>query len=154
MYSANKRISVPEAFLAVDAILSIYLNVASGLVVYPKMIHNHIMNELPFMATENIMMEAVKRGGDRQDLHEKIRVHSMAAGKVVKEEGLPNDLLSRIAEDPAFGLDKDSLDTLLDPKLYIGRCPEQVTSFLKNDVEPVLKLYASELDMEEPELNV
>ena len=152
--SANKRISVPEAFLAVDAILSIYLNVASGLVVYPKMIHNHIMNELPFMATENIMMEAVKRGGDRQELHEKIRVHSMAAGKVVKEEGLPNDLLTRIAEDPAFGLDKDSLDTLLDPKLYIGRCPEQVTSFLKNDVEPVLKLYASELDIEEPELNV
>ena len=152
--SANKRISVPEAFLAVDAILSIYLNVASGLVVYPKMIHNHIMNELPFMATENIMMEAVKRGGDRQELHEKIRVHSMAAGKVVKEEGLPNDLLSRIADDPAFGLDKDSLDTLLDPKLYIGRCPEQVTSFLKNDVEPILKMYASELDMEEPELNV
>ena len=104
--------------------------------------------------SENIMMEAVKRGGDRQELHEKIRVHSMAAGKVVKEEGLPNDLLSRIAEDPAFGLDKDSLDTLLDPKLYIGRCPEQVASFLKNDVEPVLKLYASELDMEEPELNV
>ena len=152
--SANKRISVPEAFLAVDAILSIYLNVASGLVVYPKMIHNHIMNELPFMATENIMMEAVKRGGDRQELHEKIRVHSMAAGKVVKEEGLPNDLLTRIADDPAFGLDKDSLDTLLDPKLYIGRCPEQVTSFLKNDVEPILKMYACELDMEEPELNV
>ena len=152
--SANKRISVPEAFLAVDAILSIYLNVASGLVVYPKMIHNHIMNELPFMATENIMMEAVKRGGDRQELHEKIRVHSMAAGKVVKEEGLPNDLLTRIADDPAFGLDKDSLDSLLDPKLYIGRCPEQVTSFLKNDVEPILKMYACELDMEEPELNV
>lgn len=152
--SANKRISVPEAFLAVDAILSIYQNVVSGLVVYPMMIRKHIMDELPFMATENIMMEAVKRGGDRQELHEKIRVHSMAAGKVVKEEGRPNDLLERIADDPSFGLDKNSLDSLLDPKLYIGRCPEQVTAFLKNDIAPVLALYADDLDIEEPELTV
>ncbi|HOO61212.1 MAG TPA: adenylosuccinate lyase [Bacillota bacterium] len=152
--SANKRISVPEAFLAVDAILSIYQNVVSGLVVYPNMIHKRIMDELPFMATENIMMEAVKRGGDRQDLHEKIRVHSMAAGAVVKQEGKPNDLLMRIADDEAFGLDKASLDSLLDPKLYIGRCPEQVDDFLKNDIAPILVMYGAELDMDEPELTV
>ena len=100
--SANKRMSIPEAFLAVDGILDLYMNVVDGLVVYPKVIHQHLMNELPFMATENIMMDAVKAGGDRQELHERIREHSMAAGRVVKAEGKPNDLLERIAADPAL----------------------------------------------------
>lgn len=152
--SANKRISVPEAFLAIDAILGIYKNIAGGLVVYPHVIHKRIMEELPFMATENIMMEAAKRGGDRQDLHEKIRVHSMEAGAAVKMHGLPNDLLSRIAQDPTFGLDKDSLSKLLDPVLYIGRSPEQVTSFLANEVQPVLVKFAGDLDLEDAELTV
>jgi len=152
--SANKRISVPEAFLAVDAILSIYQNVVSGLVIYPGVIRKHLMEELPFMATENIMMEAVLRGGDRQDLHERIRVHSMAAGSVVKNDGKQNDLLERIAADPAFGLDTESLQSLLDPNLYIGRCPEQVTAFLEEQVKPVLALYADDMKLEDPELTV
>jgi len=152
--SANKRICVPEAFLSVDAILSIYQNVVSGLVVYPGVIHRHLMEELPFMATENIMMEAAGRGGDRQDLHERIRVHSMAAGAVVKVEGKPNDLLERIAADDAFGLDKDSLAALLDPNLYIGRSPEQVTSFLLEEVTPVLAEYAGDMELSDPELTV
>ncbi|MEI8198609.1 MAG: adenylosuccinate lyase [Eubacteriales bacterium] len=152
--SANKRISVPEAFLSVDAILSIYQNVVSGLVVYPGVIRRHLMEELPFMATENIMMEAAGRGGDRQDLHERIRVHSMAAGAVVKVEGRPNDLLERIAADDAFGLDKDSLAALLDPNLYIGRSPEQVTAFLLEEVTPVLAEYAGDMELSDPELTV
>ena len=152
--SANKRISVPEAFLSVDAILSIYQNVVSGLVVYPGVIRRHLMEELPFMATENIMMEAAGRGGDRQDLHERIRVHSMAAGAVVKVEGKPNDLLERIAADDAFGLDKDSLSALLDPNLYIGRSPEQVTAFLLEEVTPVLAKYADDMELSDPELTV
>lgn len=152
--SANKRISVPEAFLSVDAILSIYQNVVSGLVVYPGVIRRHLMEELPFMATENIMMEASSRGGDRQDLHERIRVHSMAAGSVVKVEGKPNDLLERIAADDAFGLDKDSLSALLDPNLYIGRSPEQVTAFLLEEVKPVLEKYAGDMELSNPELTV
>jgi len=152
--SANKRISVPEAFLAVDAILSIYKNVVSGLVVYPGVIRKHLMEELPFMATEDIMMEAVSKGGDRQDIHERIRVHSMAAGAVVKVDGKPNDLLERIASDDAFGLDKDSLMTLLDPNLYIGRSPEQVTAFLLEEVKPVLEEYAGDMALSDPELTV
>lgn len=152
--SANKRISVPEAFLAVDAILGIYTNVVNGLVVYPNMIHKHIMDELPFMATENIMMEAVKKGGDRQELHEKIRVYSMEAGSVVKNEGKPNDLLTRIAKDDAFGLDEEQLSKLLDPTLYIGRCPEQVTTFLNECINPILEAYKADLDLEDVELNV
>ncbi len=152
--SANKRISVPEAFLAVDAILSIYQNVISGLVVYPGVIRKHLMEELPFMATENIMMEASSKGGDRQDLHERIRVHSMAAGAVVKVEGKPNDLLERIAGDDAFGLDTDSLSALLDPNLYIGRCPEQVTAFLVEEVQPVLDKYADDMRLADAELTV
>jgi len=152
--SANKRISVPEAFLAVDAILGIYQNVVSGLVIYPGVIRRHLMDELPFMATENIMMEAVLRGGDRQDLHERIRVHSMAAGSVVKKEGKPNDLLERIISDPAFGLDSESLQSLLDPNLYIGRCPEQVTAFLDEQVKPVLALYSTDMELDDPELTV
>ena len=152
--SANKRISIPEAFLAVDAILSIYKNVISGLVVYPGVIRRHLMEELPFMATENIMMEAASKGGDRQDLHERIRVHSMAAGAVVKVEGRPNDLLERIAADEAFGLDADSLSALLDPNLYIGCCPEQVTAFLLEQVNPVLDEFAGDMELADPELTV
>ncbi len=140
--SANKRIAIPEAFLAVDAILMLLLNVSSGLVVYPAVIARHLREELPFMATENIMMEAAKRGGDRQDLHEKIRQHSMAAGARVKVEGLNNDLLDRIAKDPAFALDQSDLDALLDADLYVGRSAEQVTEFIAEHVEPILKTSA------------
>ena len=137
--SANKRISVAEAFLAVDAILNIYMNVASGLVVYPKVIAQRIQSELPFMATENIMMDAVKKGGDRQALHEKIRVHSMAAGRVVKEEGKPNDLIDRIAADPDFQLSHAEIDAILKPENFIGRSVGQVEEFLKDYVDPVLQ---------------
>ena len=151
--SANKRISVPEAFLAVDAILSIYLNVADGLVVYPKVIHSHIMSELPFMATENIMMRAALKGGDRQELHEKIRVYSMEAAKTVKMEGKPNDLLDRIANDESFNLNKDELDALLNPDDYVGRAPEQTEEFVKICVNPVLEKYKDELG-EKAELSV
>lgn len=136
--SANKRISVPEAFLAIDAILNIYINVASGLVVYPKVITKHVMDELPFMATENIMMEAVKRGGDRQELHELIRTHSMEAGKRVKVDGEKNDLIERIAGDARFGMTLEELNSVLEPKNYIGRSPEQVVEFIANEVTPVL----------------
>ncbi len=139
--SANKRISIPEAFLAVDAILNIMLNVVSGLRVYPKMILQHITQELPFMATENIIMKVVKRGGNRQVLHEAIRQHSMAAGKRVKEDGLDNDLVSRIAADPLFGLTVEEIEKELDPQSYIGRCPSQVDEFIKECVRPVITPY-------------
>jgi adenylosuccinate lyase len=152
--SANKRISVPEAFLAVDAILNIYLNVASGIKVYPKVIEKHILEELPFMATENIMMDAVKRGGNRQELHEAIRVHSVAAGATVKEQGLPNDLVKRIASDPLFGLTEAEITAMLDPKKYIGRAPEQVDDFMRDYVRPVLQKYAGLKDIKEAELKV
>ena len=145
--SANKRISVPEAFLATDAILTIYLNIAGGMVVYPRVIEKRIRAELPFMATENIMMAATKAGGDRQELHERIRQHSMAAGARVKQEGLDNDLLERIAADPAFNLKLDELDEMLDPSAYIGRCPEQVSEFLEELIQPLL-------DKEKDSLNV
>lgn len=137
--SANKRISLPEAFLAVDAILNIYNNIADGIVVYPKIIRKRILEELPFMATENILMEAVKRGGDRQVLHERIRVHSMEASKMVKEEGKPNDLIKRIADDPLFDISLEELDKVLAPENYIGRSKEQVEEFLSQHVLPVLK---------------
>ncbi|WP_010250353.1 adenylosuccinate lyase [Acetivibrio cellulolyticus] len=137
--SANKRISVPEAFLAVDAILNIYINIADGLVVYPKVIEKHILEELPFMATENIMMEAVKRGGDRQELHERIRVHSMEAAKKVKVEGGKNDLIERIASDSAFNLNIDELNSVLEPKNYVGRSPQQVEEFVIDVVKPILE---------------
>lgn len=136
--SANKRISIPEAFLAVDGILEIYLNIAEGIVVYPKVIRSRLMSELPFMATENIMMQAVKNGGDRQELHERIRVHSMEAGKLVKEEGLPNDLLRRISDDPTFNLSADQLEALMDPALYIGCASLQTEEFIRDMVDPVL----------------
>ena len=143
--SANKRISIPEAFLAVDGILSLYLNVVDGLVVYPKVIEQRLMKELPFMATENIMMDAVKRGGNRQELHERIRVHSMEAGRQVKVEGKENDLLERIAADETFGVTLDELKDILDPAKYVGRSPEQVTEFLRECVNPVLEQYKDDL---------
>ena len=139
--SANKRIAIPEAFLAIDAILSLYENVASGMVVYPKVIEKHLMEELPFMATENIMMDAVKRGGDRQELHEKIRVHSMEAGKVVKEQGGKNDLMERIANDSSFGVTLEQLQEILRPESYVGRAPEQIVEFINEYVKPVLETY-------------
>lgn len=145
--SANKRISVPEAFLAVDAILNIMINVVSGLVVYPKVIEAHVMNELPFMATENIMMDAVKRGGNRQDLHERIREHSMAAGKRIKEEGLENDMVDRIAGDPMFGMTREQILEHLDPSAYIGRCPSQVDEFLSVCVRPAIAPYLTGEDV-------
>ncbi len=143
--SANKRISIPEAFLAVDGILSLYLNVVDGLVVYPKVIEQRLMKELPFMATENIMMDAVKRGGNRQELHERIRVHSMEAGRQVKVEGKENDLLERIAADETFGVTLDELKDILDPAKYVGRSPEQVTEFLNECVNPILEQYRDDL---------
>ena len=142
-----ERISVPEAFLAVDAILNIMINVVSGLVVYPKVIEAHVMNELPFMATENIMMDAVKRGGNRQDLHERIREHSMAAGKRIKEEGLENDMVDRIAGDPMFGMTREQILEHLDPSAYIGRCPSQVDEFLSECVRPAIAPYLTGEDV-------
>lgn len=152
--SANKRIAVSEAFLAVDAILNLYENVASNLVVHPKVIEKHIMEELPFMATENILMDAVKKGGDRQELHERIRTHSLAAGSRVKDEGLPNDLLERIAADPAFGLSREDVLAHLDPADYIGCCPQQVERFLRDDIQPVLDRYPDALQGAGAEIKV
>lgn len=142
--SANRRISLPEGFLAVDAILNIYLNVTAGMVVYPKMILKRVMEELPFMATENILMAAVKRGGDRQELHERIRLHSMEAARMVKEEGLQNDLMERIASDDAFGLSLVELKNVLDPALYTGRAPEQVVEFVEEQIRPLLNATPAE----------
>ncbi len=152
--SANKRLSVPEAFLAVDGILSLYANVADGLVVYPKVIEQRLRKELPFMATENIMMDAVKkRGADRQQLHEKIRVHSMAASKVIKEEGGENDLLERIANDEAFGVTLEELENILQPEKYTGRAKEQTEDFLNDYVNPILEKY-KDIESDKPEINV
>ena len=151
--SANKRLSVPEGFLAVDGILQLYMNVVDGLVVYPKVIEKRLMSELPFMATENIMMDAVKAGGDRQELHERIRELSMEAGKHVKAEGKDNDLLELIAADPAFNLKLEDLKKAMDPHRYVGRSPQQVTDFLKECVAPVLEEYRDVLG-EKAEINV
>ncbi len=137
--SANKRIAVAEAFLAVDAILKIMLNVCDGLVVYPKVIRQRVMRELPFMASENIMMSAVKKGGDRQELHEKLRVHSIAAAKVVKEEGGENDLIDRIVADPSFNLKREEIEAVLQPEQFTGRSREQVEEFIREVVSPVLE---------------
>ena len=137
--SANKRLSVPEGFLAIDGVLDLCLNVVDGLVVYPKVIEKHMMAELPFMATENIMMDAVKAGGDRQELHERIRVLSMEAGKHVKEEGKENNLLELIAADPAFNMTLEELQKSMEPSRYVGRAPRQVDNFLKNVVNPILE---------------
>lgn len=137
--SANKRLSVPEGFLAVDGILDLYLNVVDGLVVYPKVIEKRLMSELPFMATENIMMDAVKAGGDRQELHERIRQPSMEAGRNVKERGMDNNLLELIAADPAFGLTLEELQKTMDPSRYVGRAPQQVEEFLGDVIDPILE---------------
>lgn len=151
--SANKRLSVPEAFLAVDAILNLYINISDGLVVYDKVITSRLMSELPFMATENIMMDAVKRGGNRQDLHEKIREHSMAASTVVKRDGGKNDLLERIAADPAFGVTLDELKALLKPENYVGRAPQQTADFLSETVAAALAPYES-METEKAEISI
>lgn len=152
--SANKRLSIPEAFLAVDGILSLYANVADGLVVYPKVIEQRLRKELPFMATENIMMDAVKkRGADRQQLHERIREHSMAASRVVKVEGGENDLLERIAADEAFGVTLEELEHILKPENYTGRAKEQTEDFLNECIKPVLEKYA-DVESDKPEINV
>ena len=136
--SANRRVAIPEAFLAADAICELLVNISSGLVVYPKVIESRVRSELPFMAMENIMMEAVKRGGNRQELHEKIRQHSLAAGKRIKEDGLDNDLIRRISEDPAFGVDEQTLNTCLNPADYTGRSSEQTEEFVNGCVLPRL----------------
>lgn len=136
--SANKRVSIAEAFLATDGILDLYINVTSGLVVYPKVIHARLMSELPFMATENILMDAVKKGGDRQELHERIRVHSMAAAAVVKQDGGKNDLIDRIAADPAFMMTKEEILATMKPENFVGRAPQQTADFLSEVIKPIL----------------
>ncbi|HEX3023337.1 MAG TPA: adenylosuccinate lyase, partial [Lachnospiraceae bacterium] len=151
--SANKRISIPEGFLAVDGILDLYLNVVDGLVVYPKVIEKRLMSELPFMATENIMMDAVKAGGDRQELHEKIRQLSMEAGKNVKERGLDNNLLELIAADEAFNMTLDELKKTMDPSKYVGCSPMQVEEFVNNVIAPILEENKDMLGMK-AEINV
>ena len=151
--SANKRLSIPEGFLAIDGILDLCLNVVDGLVVYPKVIEKHMMAELPFMATENIMMDAVKAGGDRQELHERIRELSMEAGKTVKVEGKDNNLLELIAADPAFNLSLEDLQRSMDPKKYIGRAKEQTERFVNTVVQPILDSHKELLGVK-AEINV
>ena len=137
--SANRRIAVAEAFLATDAVLKIVINIASGMVVYPKVIQKHLDENLPFIATENILMESVRRGGDRQELHEHIRVHSMEAARRIKEEGSDCDLISRIANDSAFKMSQEDIKAVMKAENYIGRAPEQVDEFLMGHVQPALK---------------
>ncbi len=151
--SANKRLSIPEGFLAIDGNLDLCLNVVDGLVVYPKVIEKHMMAELPFMATENIMMDAVKAGGDRQELHERIRELSMEAGRTVKVEGKDNDLLERIAADPAFNLTIEELRKSMEPSRYVGRAKEQTVTFIEKTVQPVLDAHKDMLGMT-AEINV
>ena len=152
--SANKRIAVSEAFLAVDAILNLYENIAENFVVHPKVIEKHLMEELPFMATENILMAAVKRGGDRQQLHEQIRSHSIAAGSQVKDYGQPNDLLERIANDPIFGLSLEEIQAQLNPADYIGRCPQQVEEYMAQRIQPLFNKYKSDLEKDGASIHV
>jgi adenylosuccinate lyase len=152
--SANKRLAIPQAFLAADAALIIAANVCGGLVVYPKVIAKHIDEELPFMATENIIMGAVKKGGDRQELHERVRVHSMEAGKRVKVDGGENDLLKRIADDPAFGMTEGDLSAIMDVRQFIGRAPEQVAEFVNEYVDPVISRGAAYNDVGFTDLRV
>ncbi len=144
--SANRRLSVPEAFLATDAILSLYINVISGLTVYPKVIEKHLREELPFMATENILMHCVKAGGNRQELHEAIRTHSVAAAKMIKSEGADNDLFERIAADPIFGLTMEEILEITDVRQFVGCAPEQTELFLRDYVEPVLRDFNSSIE--------
>ncbi len=141
--SANRRLSLPEAFLATDAVLELYANIASGMVVYPAMIGKRVMENLPFMATEAILMEGVRLGGDRQELHERIRVHSQAAAARMKQEGKESDLMERIAADPAFPMDHEHLTKLLSPENYTGRAAEQTVNFVKNEVDPALAGHAA-----------
>lgn len=145
--SANRRIVIPQSFLAVDAILLLYINVADGLVVYPAMIERHLREELPFMATEYILMEAVKRGGDRQELHERIRRYSVEAGRHVKVEGKANDLVNMIASDPTFSLSRQEIDAIMDANNFVGRAPQQVEEFIGENVQPVLEKYAAILGL-------
>lgn len=145
--SANKRISIAEAFLALDGVLNLYINVSSNLVVYDKVVAARVNNELPFMATENILMEAVKRGGDRQELHEKIRVYSMETAKRVKQDGLDNNLIDLIAKDPAFNIKKDEILSILDAKNFVGRAPGQVIDFINDCINPVLEANKGILDI-------
>lgn len=151
--SANKRIAIAEAFLGIDSILNIMLNVTNGIVVYPKVIRRRVMDELPFMATENIMMKAVKKGGDRQELHEKLRVHSIDAARVVKQEGGTNDLLERIANDSSFGLTLEELEAVMEPENFTGRASKQVVNFISKHIKPILD-ENSELLGETAELSV
>lgn len=143
--SANKRIAMAEGFLAADAILNILLNVSDGLVVYPKVIRARVMAELPFMASENIMMKAVKKGGDRQELHERLREHAVAAAAVVKQEGLPNDMIARVENDPAFGLSREEIEAELSPEAFTGRAPAQVEEYLADVIRPLLAANADSL---------
>lgn len=151
--SANKRLSVPEAFLATDGILELYNNIADGLVVYPKVIEAQLMAELPFMATENILMDAVKAGGDRQELHERIRTHSMEAAKTVKEEGKPNDLLHRIAQDPAFNISEEEIKKIIKPENFTGRAEQQTIDFISDIVQPILDENSNDIGVQ-TEINV
>ncbi|MEW9121865.1 MAG: adenylosuccinate lyase [Thermotaleaceae bacterium] len=146
--SAIRRIAIPESFMAIDAILGICMNISDGLVVYENVIRQHVMSELPFMATENIIMEAVKKGGDRQELHEQIRIHSMEAAKMVKIEGKENDLLNRIVEDGVFQLNKEDIDQLMDPSLFIGRSSEQVVEFIEESIRPILEKHKASLGIQ------
>lgn len=146
--SANRRMSIPEAFMAIDSILEIGINVTQGLVVYEKMIRKHVMDELPFMATENILMEAVKKGGDRQELHEKIRIYSMEAGKRVKMDGLENNLMELILSDDEFNISEEELKSILAPENFIGRSSQQVEEFMKEEIDPILDLYSKDLGLE------
>ncbi|NBJ15070.1 MAG: adenylosuccinate lyase [Dehalobacter sp. 4CP] len=143
--SSNKRISISEGFLTTDAILELYMNVASGLVVYPKVMEKHLLEELPFMATENLLMEAVKGGKDRQELHERIRVHSMAAAQVVKEQGGENDLLLRLSQDPAFGMSLEEMEAMMAPEKFVGMAPQQTQRYIQEEVMPLLKKYEDRL---------
>jgi adenylosuccinate lyase len=152
--SANKRIAVPESYLGTDSILLIAHNVSRGMVVYPEMIRRRLMEELPFMATENLMMRAARRGGDRQDLHERVRQHSVAAGREIKQHGRPNDLIDRIAGDAAFGVTRAEIEEDLRPELYVGRAPQQVDEFLAEWVQPVLERYPEAAGDAAPELRV
>jgi len=151
--SANKRVAMAEGFLAADAILNILLNISDGLVVYPKVVRSRVMAELPFMASENIMMKAVKKGGDRQELHERLRQHAIAAAAQVKQEGLPNDMIARVEADPAFGLTREEIEAELQPEAFTGRAPHQVEEFLANVIQPVLDANQDALG-QKAELNV
>jgi adenylosuccinate lyase len=150
--SANRRLVLPQAFLAIDAVLILYRNIVDGLVVYPKVIAKYLAEELPFMATEEILMAGVQAGGDRQELHERIRVHSQAAAREVKEHGRANDLLDRLRSDPAFG--SIDLGNTLDARQFVGRAPEQVDAFITHDVEPIRQRYAAELNQQSEPLRV